>query len=98
REDRHSYVFDYWRGSSGLNPSIPGEEDACSNYDRHNLRVENMGSGHGWRGKDDEHVLHVFDNESAARNGKLVASKYNKICFIGNDGPNDEQERVSYFR
>ena len=52
-----------------------------------NLTVEDMGGGDGWRVKDHDNVLHLFDNESDARNGKLVLAKYSKNCSIGdNDG------------
>jgi hypothetical protein len=86
-EDREQYIFDYWRDPSGKNTTITDLEDLCSNYNRNNLTVEDMGDGYGWRVKDHDHVLHLFDNESDARNGKLVLAKYNKICSIGdNDG------------
>jgi hypothetical protein len=96
REDRDAYIFDYWRNPSGMDTSIPDEQDACSTYDRGNLRVENMGGGHGWRVKDDDHVLHVFDTETDARDGRLVLSKYTQICFLGQ--PDDDQAVVSYQR
>lgn len=97
REFKNSYIFDYWRNASGMTPEIPGEDDACSDYDRNNLTVEDMGGGQGWRVKDHDHVLHLFDKGSDARNGKLVLAKYNQICFIGNsDG--DDQDVVSYAR
>jgi hypothetical protein len=86
-EDREQYIFDYWQNPSGKNTTIPDLEDLCSNYNRNNLTVEDMGDGYGWRVKDHDHVLHLFDNESDARNGKLVLAKYGQICSIGdNDG------------
>ncbi len=66
-----------------MNTTIPDQEEDCSPYDRHNLTVEDMGGGYGWRVKDHDHVLHLFDNESDARNGKLVLAKYSQICSIG---------------
>jgi hypothetical protein len=97
REEKYSYIFDYWRNPSGQNPAIADQEDDCSGYDKNNLTVENMGSGQGWRVKDHDHVLHLFDNETDARNGKLVLSKYDKICFIGNPPDSNEgQDQVSY--
>jgi hypothetical protein len=94
REERNAYIFDYWRSPSGQNPDIPEQEEDCSNYDRHNLTVEDMGDGHGWRVKDHDHVLHLFDNESDARDGKLVLSKYRTICFFGSG--DDGQDVASY--
>ncbi|GAA1602378.1 hypothetical protein ACFQY4_30035 [Catellatospora bangladeshensis] len=95
REDENAYVFDYWRDSSGKRTTIPGEDEACSSYDRGNLQVNDMGSGHGWRVKDDDHVLHVFDDESDARDGRLVLAKYGKICSLGSP-PDDDQDYVTY--
>jgi hypothetical protein len=95
REEKHQFIFDYWRDGSGMTPAIADQEDDCSGYNRNNLTVENMGSGHGWRVKDHDHVLHVFDNESDARNGKLVLAKYSKICFLGTGG-DDDPDLVSY--
>jgi hypothetical protein len=97
REEKYSYIFDYWMDSSGSAPSIPDEN--CSNYNKNNLTVEDMGSGHGWRVKDHDHVLHLFDKESDAKNGKLVIGKYGQICFIGNppDG-NEGQDLINYFK
>jgi hypothetical protein len=93
REENNMYVFEYWRDPSGSNPSIP--EENCGNYDKNNLTVENMGGGDGWRVLDHNNPLQLFDNESDARNGKLVLSKYSKICRIGD--PDDNGVVVTYF-
>jgi hypothetical protein len=85
-EERGNYIFDYWRDSSGQKPTIPDQEEDCSSYDPTNLRADDMGSGYGWRVRDDDHVLHVFDNESDAKKGKQVLAKYHQICFIGDPG------------
>lgn len=95
REDKNSYAFDYWRDPSGMTPAIADQDEDCSGYNRTNLTVEDMGSGHGWRVKDHDHVLHLFDSESDARNGKLVLAKYSRICFLGNSG-DDDPALVSY--
>jgi hypothetical protein len=97
REEKNSYIFDYWRNASGLTPTIADQDQDCSDYNRNNLTVEDMGDGNGWRVKDHDHVLHLFDNESDARNGKLVLSKYHQICFIGTYDDNFGQDAVSYF-
>jgi hypothetical protein len=95
RPDPGPYSFDYWRDSSGQNPTIPGQEDDCSSYNRNNLTVEDMGGSDGWRVKDHDHVLQLFDNGNDARNGKLVLSKYSQECTIGD--PSDDQDIVTYF-
>ena len=95
REEKGEYIFDYWRDGSGNTPSIPDEN--CSGYNRNNLTVEDMGSGHGWRVKDHDHVLQLFDNESDARNGKLVLAKYSRICFIDQGYDGLDRDPISYF-
>lgn len=95
REEHGEYVFDYWRDASGNTPAIPDEN--CSDYNKNNLTVEDMGSGHGWRVKDHDHVLQLFDNESDARNGKLVLAKYSKICFIDDAYDGIDRDPISYF-
>jgi hypothetical protein len=95
RPDPGPYSMDYWRDSSGQNPTIPDQEDDCSPYNRNNLTVEDMGGGDGWRVKDHDHVLHLFDNQKDAQNGKLVISKYSKVCSFG-DGDND-QDVITYW-
>ncbi len=82
RDDKDAYIFEYWRNPSGINTTIPDSEDDCSPYNRNNLTVEDMGSGYGWRVKDHDHPLQVFDNESDAKNGKIVLLKYNQICTV----------------
>jgi hypothetical protein len=97
REEKNSYIFDYWRNASGMTPTIADQDQDCSDYNRNNLTVEDMGDGNGWRVKDHDHVLHLFDKESDARNGKLVLSKYHQICFIGTFDDNQGQDAISYF-
>lgn len=95
RPDHFSYVFDYWRDPSGLTPPIPDQDNDCSQYNQHNLTVDDMGNGDGWRVRDHDNVLHVFDNEADARNGKLVLSKYSMMCTFG-DSINDNPQNVNY--
>lgn len=95
RENHYSFVFDYWRDLSGQTPAIPGQDDNCSGYNRHNLTVEDMGGGDGWRVKDHDHVLHLFDNGNDARNGSLVLQKYGRYCQIGGGG-DDNSPVVDY--
>jgi hypothetical protein len=95
RGDAAQFVFDYWRNPSGLNPPIPDQDKDCSDYNRANLTVEDMGNGEGWRVKDHDHVLHVFDNQADARNGQLVLSQFSQLCFLGNSDEED-QDTISY--
>ena len=89
------YSMDYWRDPSGQNTTIPDQENDCSPYNRNNLTVEDMGGGDGWRVKDHDHPLQLFDNQKDALNGKLVISKYSQACSIG-DG-SDDQDVISYW-
>jgi hypothetical protein len=97
RDEKYSYIFDYWRNSSGVNTTIPDQDEDCSSYNTSNISVDDMGDG-AYRVKDHDHVLHGFDTKQDANNGKLVLSKYSKICFIGDgdDNGDEGQERVDY--
>lgn len=97
REEKYSYIFDYWRNSSGINTTIPDQEEDCSQYERGNISVDEMGDD-AYRVKDHDHVLHGFDTKTDAEKGKVVLAKYNQICFIGNSDDNDTQgqELVNY--
>ncbi len=96
RDQPAAYIFDYWLGSSGQMPDIPGQEDSCSQYNNKNLTVEDMGDGEGWRVKDHDDVLHVFDDQSDANNGKLVLARYSQACQIG-DSHGGDAPVLSYF-
>lgn len=97
REQKAGYIFDYWRNQVSGAAAVPDGESDCSSYDRTNLTVEDMGNGDGWRVKDHDHVLHLFDNERDARNGKLVLSKYKAMCMLG-DGGDGDLDQISYQR
>jgi len=96
RADKNAYIFDYWRSDSGLNTDIPGLDDLCSDYNNKNLTVEDMGGGDGWRVKDHDHVLHLFDNSKDAHDGALVLKKYHRACSIGGGG-DDDPRQISFF-
>lgn len=97
REEKYSFIFDYWRNSSGINTTIPDQEGDCSGYNRGNISVDAMDDD-AYRVKDHDHVLHGFDTKTDANNGKLVLAKYDRICFIGDsdDSGNQGQELVNY--
>jgi hypothetical protein len=96
RTEKYSYIFDYWRNSSGINTTIADQEEDCSPYNRGNISVDAMGDD-AWRVKDHDHVLHAFDTKTDANNGKLVLAKYNQICFLGVDDDDPQgQELVNY--
>jgi len=90
RESKGDYIFDYWLKASGNTPEIPDEDDICRTYNNHNLTVENMGDGDGWRVKDHDDVLHEFDNEADARSANTIFLKYTQICSIGDSEDSDD--------
>jgi hypothetical protein len=95
RDTATEYVFEYWRDPSGLSSPLPDPEDVCSSYDPTNLVHDSMGS-HGWRVRDDDHVLQIFDTEQDAVNGKLVLSKYDRICAVASQTPEGDQADITY--
>jgi hypothetical protein len=99
RAEKYSYIFDYWRNPTGVNTTIPDEEDGCSSYDRNNISVDAMDAD-AFRVKDHDHVLHGFDTKADANNGKLVLARYGQICFLGNADYNATmgEELVNYMR
>jgi hypothetical protein len=99
RAEKYSYIFDYWRNPTGVNATIPDEDDGCSPYDRDNISVDAMDVD-AFRVKDHDHVLHAFDTKADANNGKLVLARYGQICFIGNADYNATmgEELVNYMR
>ena len=96
RDEKEAYIFEYWRNPSGINSPIPDSEDDCSPYNRNNLQVNDMGGGEGWRVKDDDHVLQIFDNEADARNGRIVFAKYNQICYVQSETPAGVSASITY--
>ncbi len=96
RDDKEAYIFEYWRNPSGINSPIPDSEDDCSSYDRNNLQVNDMGGGYGWRVKDDDHVLQIFDHDVDANNGKIVLAKYNQICEVDSETPDGTPADITY--
>ena len=96
RDDKEAYIFEYWRNPSGINSPIPDSEDDCSSYDRNNLQVNDMGGGYGWRVKDDDHVLQIFDHDVDANNGKIVLAKYNQICYVQSETLDGVSASITY--
>lgn len=89
-DPKGDYIFDYWRNPSGMTPTIPDPDDnLCSPYNNKNLTVEDMGDGNGWRVKDHDHVLQLFQNKTDADNGNLVLRKYSQVCDIGDSVDSD---------
>ena len=87
-ENPEIFVFDYWRDPSGNPPVVAGE--SCSKYNKSTLDLQDLGAGKGWRVKDHDHVLALFDNEPDALDGKLVLSKYTQLCTVGDKSATDQ--------
>jgi len=89
RDPRGDYIFDYWRNPTGKGTLITDEDQNCSPYNNKNLTVEDMGGGDGWRVKDHDNPLQLFDNGTDARNGDIVFKKYTQACHIGDAEESD---------
>jgi len=92
RSDRKRYIFEYWEGDSGIESTVPGEED-CIPYDPDSLRIEKK-RGVGWLLKNDRSSMAVFDTREDAQQGLAVARKYTRTCYIGRG--NDRSNRRNY--
>ena len=95
RDDATAYVFEYWRDPSGISAPLPDPDDVCSSYDPTNLVHDSMGAS-GWRVRDDDHVLQIFDTEQDAIGGKLVLGKYNRICTVASETPEGDPADITY--
>lgn len=97
RDDLEDYTLEYWKNPTGSSSPLLYDEDDCSSYNPNNLRVDDTGST-GWRVRDDDHPLQHFKTQSQANNGRIVLRKYNRICQIRSQSPNDDTLSViSYF-
>jgi len=95
RDEKELYVFEYWREPSGINTTLPDPEDACSSYNKNNLTVDESGDN-AYRVKDHDHVLQEFDTKQDANNGKLVLSKYSRICYVHSETDDGTPAPITY--
>jgi hypothetical protein len=89
------YIFEYWKNKSGINSSLLYTEDDCGSYNRSNLTVDDAGDA-GWRVKDHDNVLQMFDTKAEANDGKIVLSKYSQICRISSETPDGGPWNISF--
>lgn len=96
RTDRYSYIFDYWRGPTGVTTTLASTD--CIPYDRNNLTIVNMGAT-GWRIRDSRSSIALFDTQADANAGLLVMRHYTHICYIGRDYSGSDRSRyiTEYF-
>ena len=83
RPDRKRYIMQYWRGTTGATPAIPGED--CVSFNPATVAAVDRGSL-GWRLEDGSHYMQLLDNEAEANRGLTVArATSGRMCFIGRD-------------
>ena len=80
RPNREDYIFEYWKGSSGLDGTLPDND--CIPYDRNNLQIVDAGAD-GWRLVDGSNWLGLFDNQTDAQQGLDLFRNYDRLCFVG---------------
>jgi len=90
RPDRYAYIFEYWKGDSGLGLEPPLHD--CIEYNPATLSLTDGGAD-GWYVVDGPHSIVKLDNMDDANEAKNVMSAYNMICFIGRGNSRAERSR-----
>lgn len=80
RPDRQRYIFEYWKGSSGISGSLPTND--CIAYDRASLAIADEGAN-GWVLTSSSSRIKMFDNMADAQAGLDLLSSYDRVCYIG---------------
>ncbi len=80
RPDRNRYIFEYWKGSSGLGGALP--ENDWIPYDKNALQLQNAGAD-GWRLVAGSNWLALFDTQADAQQALDLFRLYDRLCFIG---------------
>ncbi len=80
RADRERYIFQYWKGSSGQDGTLP--ENDCIGYDRNAIQITDVGAN-GWALDDGPSRLLLFDNQNDAQQGLDLLRNYDRLCFVG---------------
>jgi hypothetical protein len=92
RPNRQQYISQYWKGSTGVNTVIAGED--CVSYGPGSAGVFNRGAI-GWRLEDGSHAVMLFDTQADANRGIMVAQEaQGRLCFIGRS--NSRPDRAAY--
>jgi hypothetical protein len=96
RPNRLDYIVTYFSGSSGMSPTISGED--CLPYNPRNLRIVDEGA-QGWLLTDGRSRMLLLDNEADAQKALQVARRHGAQCFIGRNNRRPDRRRyiLSYW-
>jgi hypothetical protein len=90
RPNRYAYIFEYWKGDSGLGLAPPLGD--CLEYNPATLAIADNGAD-GWRVSDGMHSILLLDDQSDALAAHQVMLSYNMICFIGRGNSRADRDR-----
>jgi hypothetical protein len=90
RPNRYAYIFEYWKGDSGLGLQPPLGD--CLQYNPATLTVVDAGAN-GWQVVDGSHSILLLDTESDAIAARAVMQNSDMICFIGRSNPRPDRDR-----
>ncbi len=90
RPTPYRYIFEYWKGDSGLGAPLP--EDTCTAYDPDALMLASTAAG-TWHVFSDRTMLGAFDTEADALRARDVLATQNHLCLIGTDNTRPERYR-----
>jgi hypothetical protein len=96
RPNRDDYIFEYFKGDSGLGVAIP--DDDCIGYTPANLAIQE--GTQGWQLVEGPRLMFTFDTQADAQDGLSVMSGFDQYCFIGRDNPRPDRKAyiTSYLR
>ena len=97
RPDRYAYIFEYWKGDSGMGVEPPVSD--CIAYNPFNLTIAD-GGANGWFVMDGASSLLMLDTMADASAAQAVLQTNNLLCFIGrsNARPDRSQYIHTYLR
>jgi len=90
RPDRYAYIFEYWKGDSGLGLEPP--LDDCLTYDPANLTLAD-GGANGWFVLDGTHSILLMDTQADADAARQAMLAHTMICYIGRDNTRPDHSR-----
>lgn len=82
RPDRYAYIFEYWKGDSGLGLEPP--LDDCLTYNPASLTLAD-GGANGWYVLDGAHTILLMDTQADADAARQAMLAHTMICYIGRD-------------
>jgi len=90
RSDRYAYIFEYWKGDSGLGLEPPLED--CLSYDPASLTLAD-GGANGWYVLDGARSFLLMDTQADADAARQAMLAHTMICYIGRDNIRPDRSR-----